>query len=47
MQGFSYSKKTDTGNTVVITKRSKYFEEIKSLLSHSSKFTQPLIDEDK
>ena len=40
-------QKSDKGNTVVITDRTKYLEGIKSLLSHSNKFTQFPIDESK
>ena len=38
-------QKADVGNTGVITDRTKYLEEIKSLLSDSSKFMQLPIDE--
>ena len=38
-------QKADIGNTGVITDRTKYLEEIKSLLSDSSKFMQLPIDE--
>ena len=40
-------QKTDKRNTVVITDRTKYLEEIKSLLLDSSKFMQLPIDEDE
>ena len=40
-------QKTDKRNTVVITDRTKYLEEIKSFLLDSSKFMQLPIDEDE
>ena len=40
-------QKADKGNAVVTTDRTKYLEEIKSLLSDSSKFMQLPVDEGK